>query len=888
MKQVKKRQLCIALAAAMGASMTLSLPVAAQQTKERIEVTGSNIKRVDTEGPNPVTVIRREDLERSGGQNLQDVLNRLPSASLGSFSESQSSGNSFAPGTAGISLRGLGPQTTLVLVNGRRVAIYGFAQNINSAFVDLNSIPVSAIERIEILKDGASAIYGSDAIAGVVNVILRKDFRGVEANIGYGATSGGGADERRATLTAGFGDIASQRFNVMATVDWYKRDPLYGSDRPRTQSADFRRFSSYGGFDFRSPTGNPGTFQTASTTIPAAQRLATSTPFAACPAESRDQAVGIAGTCAFNFLPILSLINETERKGVFGRGVFEFSQSLSAFAEFGWNKNESNSVAAPSPDAFTLPIGHNSNPYPFRVPIAYRFTDVGPRLNNIESESTRYVLGLKGAIRNWDWEAAYLHSRDEITNTGTNYVSAPARTALLNANVYSFIDNSRNSPALIDSLRATPVRTGDSRLKSFDAKVSGTVVEMPAGPLGLALGAERREESISDARDPLSSAGLIVGSGGTAADGSRHSSGFFGELSIPLTRDLEAQVALRHERYSDYGNSTVPKYALAWRAKPNVLLRAGYNEGFRAPALAELYLGQSTSFLAIVDTTRCAGYRTAFGTADPRSVSACAALQTRNITGGNPNLTAEESRSESLGLVWDVTPRFSTSVDYYRITHKQRIATPSSAFIVANEDLFPGAVTRDPQTANDVLAGTRGPIVGTGSDERVGLRRIYFNATSQATRGVDVEFTHRVALGNAGNLTLTSTNSYIEYFRRVVNAGRAAIELAGNDGLPRYRGTHTALWSKGPWDASLAIYVIGRYNQPFTDDNNNIVNVTSFTTGDVQASYSGFRNIKLTAGVRNVTDREPPFYNGESSGYDTTTHNILGRFYYARLRFSFR
>ncbi len=888
MKQIKKRQLCIALAAAMGASMTLSPPVAAQQVKERIEVTGSNIKRVDSEGPNPVTVIRREDIERAGGQNLQDILNRLTTATLGSYSETRQTGNSFAPGTAAISLRGLGSQATLILMNGRRLANYGFAQNINESFVDLNSIPVSAIERIEILKDGASAIYGSDAIAGVINIILRKDFKGVEATAGFGTSSRGDADETRASLTAGIGDLATQRFNVMATLDYYKRDPLYGRDRPRTQTADFRNFDAYGGFDFRSPTGNPGTWQTASTTIPVGQRLAVNTPFPSCSAESRDQGLNPLGTCAYNFAPVQMILPKTERKGVFGRGVFEFSQALSAFAEFGWNKNESLTTLAATPDAFTLPIGNNSNPYPFRVPVSYRFIDVGPRINTIDAENTRYVLGFKGAIKSWDWEAAYLNAKNEITNTGTNYVRSDARNALIANNVYSFVNNSINSPALIDALRASPVRTGDSKLESWDAKLSGTIMELPAGPLGIALGAEHRKEHVKDTPDALGVAGLIIGSGGTAADGGRSSTGIFGELSVPITRDLEAQLALRREHYSDYGNSTAPKYALAWRAAPNLLLRAGYNEGFRAPSLAELFLGQSTSFVALVDSTRCTGYRTAFGSADPRSVAACAALQTRNITGGNPDLTAETSRSESLGLVWDITPRFSTTVDYYRITHRQRIATPSANFIVANEDLFPGAITRDPQTANDILAGTRGPIVGTGSDERIGLRRIYFNATSQATRGVDVEFQYRHPLGNAGNVTLVSTNSYVEYFRRVVNAGQPPNELAGNDGLPRYRGVHSAIWTKGPWDALLSIAVIGRYNQPFTDANDKIVNVTSFTTADVQASYSGFRHLKLTAGVRNVTDREPPFYNGESAGWDTFTHNILGRYYYGRVTFTFR
>jgi Outer membrane receptor for ferrienterochelin and colicins len=523
------------------------------------------------------------------------------------------------------------------------------------------------------------------------------------------------------------------------------------------------------------------------------------------------------------------------------------------------------------------------------VPIRYRFTDVGPRLSNQVSENKRFVVGLKGSIKDWDWEAAYVDSENKIVENRRNFIATPVRNALVAANVYSFINNSLNSPSLVDSLRASPQRNGDSKLKSWDLKVSGTVMELPAGPLGLALGAEHRKESVVDQPDPLGAAGLIIGAGGTAAKGDRSSTGVFAEVSVPITRELEAQLALRREHYSDYGDSTAPKVALAWRATPTLLLRAGYDEGFRAPALAELYLGQSVSFLSVVDSTRCAGYRTAFGNADPRSTAACAALQYRSITGGNPDLTAETSKSENFGFVWDMTPRLSTAVDIYRITHRQRIATPSVNFLVANEDLFPGGVTRDPQTPNDVLAGTRGPIVGSGSDDRTGIKQFYFNAQSQATRGVDVEFNYRRELGSMGMLRLASLNTYVEYFRRSVAPGQAPVELAGNDRLPRYKGVHTALWSVGPWDSSLSINVVGRYNQPLSGPHGETLNVTSWTTGDIQVSFSGFKHLKLTAGVNNVTDRDPPFYNNESSGgYDTFTHSIIGRFYYGRLTLSFR
>ena len=201
-------------------------PAPTQQQLERVTITGSNIRRTDQETVAPVEIITREQIERTGRPTVADVLRAIPSNTGGSFGESFS--NSFAPGAAGISLRGLGQKTTLVLLNGRRVTGYGFAQNMQETFVDLNSDPCTAIERIEVLKDGASAIYGSDAIAGVVNIILRRDFKGIEVAGDVGFFEG--ANDYRASLVAGFGDLATQKFNVFGVFDYYKRDEMLLSD----------------------------------------------------------------------------------------------------------------------------------------------------------------------------------------------------------------------------------------------------------------------------------------------------------------------------------------------------------------------------------------------------------------------------------------------------------------------------------------------------------------------------------------------------------------------------------------------------------------------------------------------------------------------------------
>ncbi len=264
MKQVRTKQLVRVVAQALGTGVALSMVAVgayAQQAQkvEKIEVTGTHIKRVDSEAVAPVEVITRDAIERSGQPTVADVLRNIPANSGGSFSESFS--NSFAPGAAGISLRGLGQKTTLVLINGRRTAGYGFAQNLQDSFVDLNSIPSAAVERVEILKDGASAVYGSDAIAGVVNVILRKDYKGAE--IGGFAGEFSGKNDYRLNLTGGMGDLAKDRYNVFGVFDYYKRDLLMLSDTNFGHTRDMRGYD--GGRNFQSLTGG-GTWRQLSAT----------------------------------------------------------------------------------------------------------------------------------------------------------------------------------------------------------------------------------------------------------------------------------------------------------------------------------------------------------------------------------------------------------------------------------------------------------------------------------------------------------------------------------------------------------------------------------------------------------------------------------------------
>lgn len=887
MKKIKRKPLSVVLVRAMGASVAMSVFVTAShaqqaQRVEKIEVTGSNIKRTDVEGPAPIVVIDREAIERSGKTTLTEVLTTMPMASGGTFSETVNAGNSFAPGTAAISLRGLGTNTVLVLLNGRRVAGYGFAQNINEAFVDLNSIPLTAIERIEILKDGASAVYGSDAIAGVINVILRKDFKGLEVGGMWGTTKDGGGTEWRVNTTAGWGDLARNRFNLLVSADYYKREEIRGGDREFSRSANQ---APNGGFDQRSPTGNPGTWVRSGEFI----------PFANCPAERITSEILGVPVCAFDFATNNWLLPKTERMGVYSRGVFGITPHITAFAEAGFTKNVTNQSAAATPGSFAAPAANPSNPFGQSVTAIYRTLDIGLRLNEIESENTRLVGGLKGSGAGWDWETAASYSKNEVTNVGTNYVdirnirSAIAGTlAGFVGTYYDLVNNANNSPALLDAIRVTPKREGKSQVRAVDAKGSRELFRMSGGAAAIAVGAEYREEEIADTPDALSRLGVIVGSGGTSSKGERDSSSIYAELALPLFRSFESQLALRHDRYSDFGNTTNPKVAVSYRPAENVLIRGGWGTGFRAPSLVELYLGESIAFNNIRDTTRCNAYRAAFGTADSRTTGVCAAPQVRVAFGGNPTLDAEESRNISLGLVVDITNNFSVSVDYYNITHDNIVTSPTAAFIIANPGLFPvDAIRRTPPTANDVLAGAPGALLGTAAtDPNVpGILRSFFNAREQRTSGYDVEARYRFAVTDAGRFTAGIYATYIDTLKRQLNPGSALTELAGTWEIPRVRSQATLNWTTGPWSTTLAGNYRRHFEQFFQEQ---LERVGSYVTYDLNVQYTGIRNVTLAAGGTNILNREPPFGDLQWSGYADGIDSPRGGFYYVSARYKFR
>ncbi|MBU6437959.1 MAG: TonB-dependent receptor plug domain-containing protein, partial [Betaproteobacteria bacterium] len=409
------------LALAFGGSLALlCTAVYAQdaQKQERIEVTGSNIKRVSVETVAPVEIITREQIERTGQPTIAEVLRNIPSNTGGSFGESFS--NSFAPGAAGISLRGLGQKTTLVLINGRRTAGYGFAQNLQDTFVDLNSIPSSAVERVEILKDGASAIYGSDAIAGVVNIILRQDYKGAEVSGGAGNSEG--KNDYRFSLTGGTGDLAVDKFTAFGVLDVYKRDLLELSDTKFGATRDFR--SNQGGRNFTSLTGG-GTWRNGATTyraISSCTGTVLTGPQAIAAGLTTSSAVGAAANtfCSKDFNSQFTALPKTDRVGFLGRANFQLGTAATGYAEVGISRNktfqtfqspffagttglqQTSAGLRPFPYNINFAPGVAGNPFTTNSAYVGVLNDEGTRDTQITSDTYRLLVGAKYSLGSFD------------------------------------------------------------------------------------------------------------------------------------------------------------------------------------------------------------------------------------------------------------------------------------------------------------------------------------------------------------------------------------------------------------------------------------------------------------------------------------------------------
>lgn len=892
---IQKKQLAVAIAATFVATGVAYAQPA--QKVEKVEITGSNIKRTDAETVAPVDIITREDIERSGKQTVAEVLRSIPQ-NTGSLDEKNT--NSFAPGSAGISLRGLGQKATLVLMNGRRIAGYGLAQNIQESFVDLNSIPAAAIERIEVLRDGASAVYGSDAIAGVVNFIMRRDYRGAEVNLsGTSLQQTSNGQEFRVSGVFGMGDLASDRYNVLAVADYYKRGELMFTDVDFLKTYDRRRF----------PGGNNdtsivmGQFQSRT----AVNGLLPTRAISECPGTLVNgvaglNAIGITGLgatftsnstwCNYDLAQDTTVSPATERIGAHARGTVQVTPTLTAFGEVGYSNTSTEQTFQ---RAFVRTTGFATSgqsviPFTYRVILApgqggnttggnveYRgsFWDLGPRRASIESDALRLLGGLEGSHFGWDWKSGLGYSETKTVNGFQNLISQSGLDAAIAANTYNFDKPSTNTQAVRDSIRVNGANVGKSTMTAFDVKASREWFNMAGGPVGVAVGLDFRHETMKITPDARIVANDVLGRGQTSVDGSRDVIAAFGELSLPVTKSIEASLAVRSEHYSDYGSSTVPKVGAKWKATNDLLLRASFGKGFRAPSLPEISKSAATFFTSVRDTPTCIA----------NNAPTCVSTNISGVYSANPNLKPEKSDSLNIGAVWDVTRDFSVGLDYFDIKHKDLISTSDFQAVVDGNS--PGRVIRDPQN-NSIVA----------------VLAQYENLDYVRTSGFDLDL--RWKLGTSfGKLDNRVAVTYLTKYEQILTPGDPPYSFNGNNGpgtgyfiTPRYKINTSVGWENGPWRATLT----SRFLPGYSNTAGQAARVTQSTGGglpdrtsaknymDIYGSYQATRDLKISAAVRNFTNTQPPFDSARQATftYAYEEYEVRGRMFQLGLSYKFK
>ena len=874
----KTKALPSALFGMFGATLALvAAPASSQegpQKLERIEVTGSNIKRTDTEGVNPVQTITRKEIERTGQATVAELLRSISANSGQSFNETFT--NSFSQGASGIALRGLSQKNTLVLLNGRRVANYGFAQNLADTYVDLNAIPIGAVERIEVLKDGASAIYGSDAIAGVVNVILRKDYTGAEVGGSYGKSYEGGMAEKQASATVGFGNLSTDRFNILIAANWFRRDLTRFTDRAYINDQDYHRF---GGLN-QNLTG-AGTYQRVGVTpnrVPFATCGATGFPGTVQPVSAFAPTTTTGSLCAYNPSPYSTLFPESTREQVVVGGTFDITPSLQAFADLTYSHNNTKTIATPTPFSSTsvafdpatggarrvpatLPVGNPANPFSTATNISYTFFDIGPRNSELTSKFYRAMVGLKGSIGKWDWETAYLHSESEEAQHDFNRVDSYVLANALATGTYNFLNPQLNNPALTNSLRINPTRRSLSKLDLVDAKTSTELMSLPAGPLGFAAGAEFKRESIADRPDFLITNGNVLGQGATLTDGSRNVTAAYAEFSVPIVKKVEASLAAREDHYSDFGSAFSPKIGAKWQPVPEFLVRATASKGFRAPSLPENSQSSAVSFVQVND---------------PRNPAQPGALVTiSSVSKGNPGLIPERSKSYNAGFVFAPDPTTSVGIDLYSIEQKDVVRRDSPQFIVNNEATFPTLVLRDPVTGNLIT-----------------VLRQYRNYAALRTLGYDLDFRKSLSLEALGKFTLAGTWTYLQRYKTQISEGGALLDFAGSNGFsafPRARATTSLTWEYQAFTTQLTYYYTGAYAQTGAPAGTTQGRVGEYRQYDLYVAWEGVKNLKLYGSIQNLANTHPPFDVSATGGlpYDFTLYDARGRYFRAGLTYKF-
>jgi iron complex outermembrane receptor protein len=845
------------------------------QPMQRVEITGSSIKRIQAEGATPLSIIKAEDLARQGVTTAQEALTRVASNQTSMGSGNVVGGNTRGLPTGGqacADLRGLGCDKTLVLLNGRRLANHPY----DGASVDLNMIPISALERVEVLRDGASAIYGTDAIGGVINFITRRSVKTTTITGELVRPRRAGADEERVNLSTGFGDLDTNGFNVWGLVDWHRQEALHSQQRAFSQTG----VVAARGLNVTSGTTFPGNYFDPGSEVAGNPGFATgcNPPFS----------LPVGGICRQDYTRQIDNLPGQEKIVVYTKGSLKVGNGHIASLELLHSENDVTSRTAPPPQTgLVLPITSkyypgNSGGVPAQAGLSgqplsvnWRPLEAGPRTIDSKGQADSVLAALEGVQSGWDYKTGLSHS---ISKSSEDFVGGYVQDASFAAGVLNGILNpfalqDAAGRAYLDStaLRGR-VQSAKVSNTTFDVTASRELMPMAGGQLAVAVGAELRREEADfyvnrEIASQASSSGL---SGSLSTNGSRNIQALFAELSIPFIKDLDVQLAARFDRYSDVGNTTNPKIGVRYQPMRQLLLRGSASTGFRAPTLYEKNapLSRNDTNDSYDDPFLCPGGVPQPGANPLRDCD----LQQFKLNGGNPDLKPEKSRTFSAGVVIEPTRELTIAADYWRVHLKDKIAALPEGTIFRNFERYRDRFLRFPDGSPNAILDL---------NENLG---------DVKTDGIDVSANLRLPRNDFGLFTLgmegTWVNKYDYQDERAgpffQNVGRYA-----DSGIVVFRWQHTLTlgWNSGPWSALLAQQYKTRY-----DDQGTTEKVDSYSLWNVSGSYTGITGLTLTAGIKNLLDEDPPFtVQGTmfQKGYDPRYTDPVGRAVFARASYSF-
>ncbi len=883
---------------------------------QEFRVTGTNLRRAEQEKALPVTVFTAEELDQVGLTSMSQVVEALPFSTNVSINETATGPNDARGDVSTINLRNLGTGRTLVLLNGRRLSAYGVTPGTPPIqFVNVNAIPLGAVQQVEVLRDGASAIYGSDAIGGVVNTILKTNYDRFNVSARYAFATDGGSPRETTLNLAGGRRFNEDRSQLTLVYSFYHRDLLMATERDYAADADKRAlveapFSANTNFNNRNSSSQFGRFTAvtdagAGVSVPGV--TAANGQFYFDPVTGA-RATGSGPTGFYNSQAGTQLLPRVTRHNLFAAFAHRFTPTLSSFGELSYYESQSFGQFDASPvslgtDGVIIPKTNYYNPVgtrfygpgtansagtPRNVAIRnYRLVEIGPRSYETDSDSYRVLGGLRGSFAGstWAWEAAALHMRGETYQVNHGYISQSRfqqQLALATPDAFNPFGGP-NPESVWRNFVIDIWDRGVGTLTSLDAKATGELFTLPAGPVSFAGGGEFRREAMKQRNDPFGLADdVIAQSEQIDVDAQRDVHAVFAETLIPfvshtqrvpLVHSLELRIAGRFEDYSRF-SATKPGYALSWRPVEWLLLRASYNEGFRAPTVVELLtpaIGRRID--GLVDPAR------------PGQPDAASSVSKRIVTGGNPALRPEESESWNFGVVIDVpgVKGLSVGADFYRIQQFNQIDN-SSAVDELNLDaelwtVAAGSnprVIRTPRTASDIAAGIPGVLVEVLST--------FQNRTLREVAGTDVFFNYRTPRWSFGRFNFNATVSYTDELRTIDERGNVA-ELIRNNGNPRLKASASVAWSHRGWSASVLQRYTGDYLAPvaYTAGGQRFV-VDKYPVTNADVAYAFRRGpldgTRVRIGVNNVFDRDPPLYPVNSSGYNPSYSDPRGRMAY--------